>query len=267
MLINALYLDEGALENYVAALEGGLRDSGSSVAKGGKGVSGSLGFGPARVDGHADSEVENTPTMKDHPVARLRRLIAAGQQNSEELAWIEVCQPEVDFSHAGIGSFIHWECDVYVPEFIAALANQGEIGGAIRLVKEVAPSAQALGLNMDGLPPLDQMEAMLNLVEGMKISPVVVGDGSETDWKVVGSLRPPSIQRDATFDGTAIIIGKVKKRIPKGSWYPLVSLPGMNLLGREERRRKERRGPQDDDEEPQFIPGPALVVDYLAIYT
>lgn len=47
----------------------------------------------------------------------------------------------------------------------------------------------------------------------------------------------------------------------------MLSLPGMNLLPREERRRQERHGPKDTAEESLFVKGPLLVVDYLAIYS
>ena len=40
----------------------------------------------------------------------------------------------------------------------------------------------------------------------------------------------------------------------------------MSFVNRDERRRMEREVPRNDSEEDKFIPGPLLVLDYLAIY-
>ncbi len=266
MLINALYLDEIALESYIAALEGGLRDSGSSSRSDGRGFGGSFSLSLVKADAHTDSGSQDTVVIKDHSAARLQRLISAGRERSDELAWVEVSQPDLDFSDIGIGSFVHWECEVYIPEFVSALTPGGDLNKAVQLFKGLAPSAQALGLDAPGMPSVEQLDAIARFAENTNIAPVVVGDNSETEWKVVGSLLQHAIRPEVSFDGSAIIIGKVKKRIPKDGWYPIVSLPGMNLVSREERRRRERKGPESENHKKQFIQGPALVVDYLAIY-
>lgn len=267
MLINALYLDESALENYVAALEGGLRDSGSSVSKGSRGFGGSLGMSAVKVDAQVGTESQDTLTLKDHAASRLQRLITAGNTQPEDVCWLEVLNPDSDFLDVGVGTFVHWECDVYIPDSIAALANRDGLANALRLFKGLAPTAKALGLNMSEGPSLEQVDAMVNFVDNVDVVPVVVGDDVDTEWKVVGALSRQWIRPGATFDDRVRIIGKIKKRITPNHWHPLLSLPGMNLVAREERRRMEREGPKDAAQESQFVHGPALVVDYLAIYT
>jgi hypothetical protein len=267
MLINAQYMDGDALTNYIAALEGGLRESGSSRSKGSHGFGGSLGVSGAKLEANADSETENTLNMRDHQASRLQRLVAAGRADPETVGWIEVTQPALDFAEAATGAFVEWECDVYIPEVIAAMSSREGLSNTIHSMKALMPSTEALGLSMEGVPDVREMDAMASFLEQLDVAPVVVGDDSDTDWKVVGSLAKQWISPTASFDGRARVVGKVKKRVSEGRWYPMLSLPGMNLAGREERRRQEREGPRDSSEEKQFVRGPLLVVDFLAIYS
>lgn len=268
MLINALYLDSGALASYIASAEGGLRRSGSSRSKGGQGFGGSAGFSGAKVEARKDSENEATLNVDDHDAARLQRLIAAGRADPEEHGWREVLEPETEFPAAGTGALIDWECEVYVPEGIAPVANQSGLRDALRTMEAMMPQARAMGLDTEGLPDSDEMSAVAGFLENVDVALVVVGeDTSGGDWKVVGSLNNQWMAKGAAFDGDARIVAKVKRRIPAGSFYPLLSLPGMNVNSREERRRQERQGPTSDDERSLFLEGPLLVVDYLAIYT
>lgn len=59
----------------------------------------------------------------------------------------------------------------------------------------------------------------------------------------------------------------MKKIIEMDKWYPFFPLPGMSFVNRNERRRMEREGPSNDSDKNQFIHGPLLVLDYLAIYS
>lgn len=267
MLIRAHYLDDDALTNYIAALEGGLRESGSSRSKGSRAFGGSLGVSAAKVEAKADSETENTLNMRDHQASRLQRLIAAGHAEPDAVGWIEVTQPDVEFAEAGTGAFVEWECDVYIPEAIAAMSSHAGLSSTLKTMKTLMPSAEALGLSMEGVPDEREMDAMASFLDQLDVAPVIVGDDSETDWKVVGSLAEQWILPAASFDGRSRVVGKVKKRVGEGRWYPMLSLPGMNLVGRDERRRLERDGPRDSTEEQQFVRGPLLVVDFLAIYS
>jgi len=221
----------------------------------------------AKLEAKVDSETENTLNVRDHQASRLRRLIAAGQSQPEEVGWIEVTQPDLEFAEAGTGAFVEWECDVYIPEAIAAMSSHEGLSSTLKTMKTMMPSAEALGLSMKGVPDVREMDAMAVFLDQLDVAPVVVGDDSDTDWKVVGSLAKQWISPTASFDGRARIVGKVRKRVSEGRWYPMLSLPGMNLAGREERRRLEREGPRNSTEEQQFVRGPLLVVDFLAIYS
>ncbi|OKX86681.1 DUF6414 family protein [Corynebacterium glutamicum] len=266
MLISPSYLNSSALAGYIATLEGGLRESGSFRSTGSKGISGGISFSAAKVAGENNSETEDSLSVKDHDHSRLQRLIEAAHKNSEELGWIEIMQPDTDFSDLQTGLFIEWECDVYIPDMIAALSQNEGMGATLRKFAGLRPAADALDLNISGLPSSSEMSAMADLLENFDFKPVVVGDDSDTEWKIAGTLQPEWIRPDSSFEDRVRVIGKVKKIVPEGRWYPLFSLPGMNVMKREERRRLERQGPKDDGEKENFLEGPLVVVDYLAIF-
>jgi hypothetical protein len=70
---------------------------------------------------------------------------------------------------------------------------------------------------------------------------------------------------DAENEGFARVVGKVSAQWDKGNWKPLLVLPGMNLLSREQRRAMQRRGP-DEGQESSWLEGSAIMLDVLAIY-
>jgi hypothetical protein len=266
MLFNAHYLNEDALANYIAALEGGLRESGTARSTGSQGFGGSIGFGPTSVHGDTGTETESTLSLRDHNASRLQRLISAGHKDAERVGWIEVTQPDLEFAQAGTGAFIEWECDIYIPDAIATMTNGG-FSNAVNTMKSMMPAAAALGIPMKETPDIKKMDAVVTFLDQVDIATVIIGDDSDTDWQIVGSLDKQWISTSASFDGRARIIGKVKKRVLADRWYPLMALPGMNLGGRDERRRMEREGPKDQGQESQFVRGPLLVLDFLAIFT
>lgn len=244
-----------------------MRESGTSRSGGSHGFGGSIGFAGSSINGNRGTETESTLSLRDHHASRLQRLIDAGHRDAERVGWIETTQPELEFPEAGTGAFIEWECDIYIPDAIAIVSNHKGFSSTVNTMKSMMPAAEALGLSLKGAPETKQMDAMVAFLDQMDIAPVIVGDDSDTEWKVVGSLDKRWISDSASFDGRSRIIGKVKKRVPADRWYPMVSLPGMNLVGRDERRRMEREGPKDANQESQFVRGPLLVLDYLAVFT
>lgn len=264
--MNIRYLDAEALEGYIAALEGGLRESGSTRSSGSKGFGGGLSAGPAKLDAQKASEVEEALSIKDHHASRLQRLIDAGASHPDSVGWIDVNQPDVDFKDAGTGAFIAWECDIYIPETIAAMSRNEGLASLLGTMRALLPNARALGLDVDGIPDLANMDAVAEFLQDLDVAPVVIGEDSDTNWKTVGSLRENGIRPGADFEDRVRIVGKVKRRVPANRWYPLLSLPGMNLMSREDRRQQERQGPRDASEEKLHVKGPLLVLDYLAIY-
>lgn len=214
MFIKPQYLNHDDLLNYIAITEEGVRQSGSSKSTNTKKLGGSLGAGPLKADASRAGEVENTVSTEDHDYSRLARLIEAGHANPEDFGWLEALDPDNDFSSVGIGAFIEWERDVYIPEFIKILSNSGDLSSTLNTIQAVASSAEALGLDANEIPKSGEVKAMstfLNSLDSFKVTPVVVGEDSSTDWKVVGPLDKQWIHQRASLDDRVRTIGKVKK--------------------------------------------------------
>lgn len=267
MLIKAIYLDAEALAHYSAGLEGGLRSGASTINQGGGGLGGRLNFGPVAVDGKRENSSSTTIQVEDHDTARLARLLDAAKKEAEHLLWREVIQPDVDLADLPTGAMIQWDCDIYIPDIIKQMQPKGGVGDAIELLEGLLPMATSLGLNTDGLPATEQMSAVSQFVKGASIPPVVVGEShdGESRWKIAGTLKPDCLTSLDDLDGPAICVGKVIRIVRSDKWHPLLTFPGMNLMGREERRKLERKSPEPGHED-NYLQGPAVLLDVLAIY-
>lgn len=263
MLRRFIYLDKTALDQYVTALEGGRTiESTTRLMRTGTGAG---GFDAKLVSasGEKSREEEESSTRADTDEARFDRLLRAAQAEPEALGWVDVVQPDTDLDGIGLGTMLAWECDLYIPEIVQALARSGEAVGAIGMMQNLLPMARRLGLDTEGLPNDDEMGAVSRLISGMNASLLVVGEDDETDWRVAGQLDEASLHGDV--EGRARIVGKVSKTVPAGRWKSYLTFPGMNLLPREQRRKMEREQPAAGKEN-EYLGGPALMLDILAIY-
>jgi hypothetical protein len=263
MLRRFAYLDRAALGEYVAALEGGLvKESTKRSMRSGSG-GGGIDTKVAHASGERSREDEDTRVVSDTDEARFARLLAAADAEPEAIGWIEVAQPDVDLVGVGIGAMISWECDLYVPEIVQTMAKSGEMLKAIGMMRDIMPMASSLGLDTADMPDADEMQAVSGFLSGMNASLIVVGEGDDTEWRVAGPLNDQDIR--AEIEGPARIVGKVSKVIAKGRWRPYMTFPGMNLGSREDRRRMERQPPAPGKED-EYLSGPALMLDILAVY-
>ena len=266
MLIQPLYLDTSTLPGLLALVEGGVRKAIVMTDSDGSTFGGGIGWGGLGVNAKKEATTSSETTFADHDVARLGRLLQHSERAAEQLGWLHVAQPETDLAGVGFGAFVEWECDVYVPDMVKLFHKSGGMLDALNTLDQLMPMAKTFGFDMDGIPPADQRQAFRNLAENFDAPMAIVGedqDGSE--WKVVGVLREEFIVNGAEFEGPMRVIGKVRKVVREGAWTPLMTLPGMNLLSRDERRKQERTKPTEQDQD-NYLAGPALVLDILAVY-
>jgi hypothetical protein len=91
----------------------------------------------------------------------------------------------------------------------------------------------------------------------------VVGDDEGTTWKVGGALSADHLLTP-DIDSRAVIVGKVIQRLDEGHWRQILNLAKQSLVNRQTRREQERQPPPEGNED-NFLSGPALVLDVLAI--
>lgn len=263
MLRRFTYLDSEALSQYVTSLEDGLvTESTRRSMREGTGTGG-VDAKFVHASGEKTRQDVESLSFVDTDEARFNRLLIAAEAEPEALAWVDVLDPKSDFDGIGIGGMMSWECDLFVPDIVQLLSKSGGAIDAIRMMQNLSPMARRLGLDMEGLPDDKEMSAAAGFLSGMDASLLVVGEDDDTDWRVAGHLKEESVRGE--LEGRARMVAKVAKVLPAGRWKPYVTFPGMNLVPRDERRRLERRPPEPGKEE-EYLRGPALLVDVLAIY-
>lgn len=263
MLRRFLYLDTEALAAYVSGLEGGALTAATDRELRGGSLSGGVDAKVLRGSGERSKESELSRTLADTDESRFARLLAAAGKDAEALGWVDVLEPDSDFADMRVGMMLSWECEVFVPDIVRTLSSSGEALEAMNMMRDLLPMAASLGLDTEGLPATDELEAASRMVGSLKTALLVVGEDDTTDWRVSGQLLEPYIRADA--EGRAVLVGKVSRRLSAGSSKPFVTFPGMGLVSREERRRMERTPPEPGKEN-EYLVGPALLVDVLAIY-
>ncbi|MFD6140998.1 hypothetical protein [Promicromonospora sp. NPDC060271] len=263
MLRRFIYLNSTAVRQYTSMIDNGLADTSVSVRKTGRTTAGGADLKVLRGDHSRNAEDENSTTRIDTDEARFDRLVQAAATTPDELGWVEVVDPDTDLEDIGIGAIISWECEIFVPQVAQMLSPSSGLGDALAMIKAFAPAARAMGHEVADLPNEDEVDALQRFTQASAGKLVLVGDDDSTDWKVTGALEGDFIGGEV--EGRAIVVGKVKKVLRVGSWQAILAMPGLNLLSREERRAQERRAPEADEEE-NYVAGPALVLDILAVY-
>jgi hypothetical protein len=264
MLRRFLYLDTETLGEYLSGLEDGVRESIERRKLSGKNAEGGLDAKVFTAKAGGSRETEESATFSDTPNSKFERLLELCKAEPEVAAWVDVANPDVDFSDIGIGAVFDIECEVYIPEMIKMLAASGGMADALTQVEDMLPFVSTFDPDAaQGLPGRHEREAMRGLLGAFGSKVVAVGEFDESDWQIAGQLDDRYLRSE--IEGRARVFGKVSNRWGPGKWKPLLALPGSNLLSREQRRALERRRPEPNEED-QYLEGPALMLDILAIY-
>lgn len=263
MLRQFSYLNTALLSQFISALEGGQigsrsqRDTTSRDRSAGgslRVVSGEVGSG---------SERETQADYVDTPAAQFDRLLRFAADDPDALNWIDVSQPDLELATAIRGAMISWDCEVYTPEVVQTFGASSETADLLRTFGQMIPAARSLGLNTEGVPDQATIDSMGSFLDTVHIDQVVIGDRDDTTWKIIAKVLPEhTLER---VDGPLQLVGKVRRVIPAGTWYPLMSLPGTNLGSREQRRAQARQAPAEDQKK-NYVEGPAIEGDLLAAF-
>jgi hypothetical protein len=258
-----LYLNEPVLDGYLSALEDGLRASVQAKTATTSSISGKVGVGGVGAGGDRESQKEETTSRTDTASARFERLQKLAKNDVEASGWIDVIHPDTDLKGIGIGALIELECEIYIPEILKALAPNNGLAQAIEMMQALSPFAASLGGDMSSLPDAGQLDAVKGFANTLGGAAVLVGEPDDTEWRVAGKLVDAHLRGE--IEGHARVVGKVSAVLADGAWKPLLALPGMNLLSRDKRREMERKGP-DEGQEDNWLQGPAIMLDVLAVY-
>lgn len=68
------------------------------------------------------------------------------------------------------------------------------------------------------------------------------------------------------LEGEATVVGRVLKKWSEGQRHSLLTLPGLNLMNREQRRQLERDHSDGEGSAEMFLEGPAATLSVVAIF-
>jgi hypothetical protein len=151
---------------------------------------------------------------------------------------------------------------VEVPPALKAIAG-GKITQTLETIDTLASVSTFLGIDTAKLPGKSEVGAIRKMYTGVEIPKLAVCYFDDSEWKLIATIKPEFERADV--EGFGRVVGKVVSALPTGSTKPLLTMKGMSFLNRQQRRELERTTITDKNRD-QFIEGPALVIDLLAIY-
>lgn len=256
-----LYLDEGLLDQFVAQVEGGLfDDERQKLSSAGKaGGSGGVNFAGVQLgaSGERTSQDEVERTVRQTPESRFGRLYSA-LVDSPVLSRFDGEDGPV-WNEVQERTLVAADGEVEIPQIARAIGMADEIEPLLNLFKS---------FGVEGAEDFDETKikalASLDKVSGGKRLCVVTTHPD--DPKFVGRMEARYIRRPLDdFEGEVTIVGRVLKKIPEGRTYPMLALPGLDLMPREQRRQLDRVK-ADDPENPAMLSGPAVTLSVLAVF-
>ena len=252
------------LNQFISAIEGGLGGASTRRESHGGSRGGEVDVKFAKGSGAQSHEEETSRDFTESPAARFERLFAAVATDPDGFDWIDVSQPNLELSTVKRGTLLSWECDFYTPEVVQILGKNSEMRSMMRMMQGLMPAALGAGLDTSGVPGASELGAMAGVLDSITIDHIIEGDHEDTPWKVFASLDSTHLLGDV--DGPMGFMGKVNRIVSEGSYHPLISIPGMDFGSREQRRERARQAPPVGQEQ-NFISGPALELDLLAVFS
>lgn len=254
MLREFLYLDESLVDQFVTQIDSGLIESEDVTTSNSKSKGGKLGLGSVTGNIDADSTSQSSFQRAMTPESKFNHLF------SHLDATIVDLEHPLGFSEVVPRSFIEVDCEISIPMLGKVIAQPDEIADIGEMLR-MFPGHD----NSVNQETIDQIRMISNL-SGKSI--VCMGEVDEGLQTYLFKLDPKFLKLDLNdIECEAFVLGKVEKKFPVGQRYPLLNVPGMNLLNRKARRRmeKEQSYEQPLNEESE-IEGPAAVLRVLAIY-
>lgn len=256
-----LYLDERLLDQYLAQVEDGLYEEEREREIGGRGrsMSARLGAGPLQGDAAAQRSTSNEVerTRRQTPESRFNRLYSSLENN---LLRLDESTSDV-YGHLNVRSMLQAACYVDVPSIGRMLAQLPELRSLMSMAEAFASDPPS---SIDPAA-MDVISMIAEKTNGSVIATGELGAGQATlAFKLESRYLRVEVDE---LEGEAVVLGTVIKKWPEGTSHPIISLPGLNILSREERRKLQRSGsrPQSSSESIE-IAGPCASLSIVAIF-
>ncbi|WP_392423662.1 hypothetical protein [Barrientosiimonas humi] len=252
-----IYLDERLVDQYLAQVEDGLYDDererqGNTTSRG---LEAAMRAGPAHAGAKRskDSVTDIDRVRRQTPESRFNRLV-----EHLNLTRVDDSTSQV-YGLLNARAMVEVECYVDVPTIARVLAQGPELAG-------LADIATSIGETVDD-DTAEMIQGITAIASRSEGSVIATGESREGEPRFVFKLARPGIRVALDdLEGEAVVIGTVLKKWPEGESHPLVNVPGLSLLSRDERRRMAREKGNEPQDPSMTLPGPGVTLNVLAIF-
>lgn len=266
-LRNFLYLDSDLLHTYLAQIEGGLYSESQDRAEGSRSakVEGTLGSGPLNVGGSVGkgSTQASERTIVQTDASEFNRLYEAMSREAP-IPYLEAIDRSF-WDDLPRNELVELQANIQV----AGLVKTMEL---MRLVQDIAPSLERMGVTMEGLDTrqLAAVSEVLSAGGDNKLFVVAELAGSP-GFKFACELKRPYVPKALEeLEGEATVIGTIKRKLNAGETYTIPGLiPGMQMLTAKQQKAAARdlaKGPAEAQVGPTMIKDPGALLTTLAIH-
>jgi len=258
-----LYLNSDLVDQFLAQLDDGLYDEVAerNRSTGDRKFEAGVGAGGAKIGGGKGSshETETARTRRQTPESRFNRLMEIMETNPD-YGLLSADDASVDLYDAAIpGVLLRAEGYVDVPQFSRMLARVDDLLPLLEIGRM---------LGMEGTEGItnDQIK-MASVLSDSSNAVVAAAELAEDQPRLVFKLLNRFVRADfEAMEGEATVFGKVQRRWPRGETYPLLAVPGLDVLSRADRRKMPKSGQDAPDSNSTTIEGPGITLSVVAIF-
>jgi len=263
ILRNFLFLDTGAVDNYLAAAEGSLLEGPfeqTDVEKRVKG--GKVGLSKVvTVEGNAGAE-GSTETKQKRSLnysAKFQRLYDI-LENQDSIQQLDAFDPAI-WNQFRRGEVLEVEATIRIPQMFA-------LSEAVEVAAPLAELLTLFGQNPLADPQTQQQFEMARgtaqLFETEPV-PLLFEAASTPKFRFVASLPRQHLRSKPTdLQGEAVVFGKVQRIVPPKQTYQVPLLrAGLNefVSGQNRAQRRKNRNSPTAQNQIETVKGPAIILD------
>jgi hypothetical protein len=259
-----LYLNSTLCEQFLAQIEDGLYDGQDERVTKARDLKGEINAEfPLIVSGGGSAggshEEEVSRTRRQTPESRFNRLEAAVRKSKGD-----DFKPVSEMSSRLYGKLrakqlVSADCYLDMPPVGRALSQIDEFKGLLDLMKTFSPES----LSKDDETAINGMSELSKSMGGMLIC---TGDLGDHNPKLVFKLDQEHMRvKIPDLEGEVTIFGKVQRKWPEGDSFPLISVPGLDMINRQNRRSIIANSKKNECDE-MVVAGPGVTLSVVAIY-
>jgi len=264
ILRNFLYLDNSALDDYLATLQGAILDGPieqTEIGKSGKG--GKLGYKLVEGNISSESSLEKKRKLAVTDAAKFQQLYEILEE-LEMIKYLDLFDGQT-WSEIRRGDLLEIQTITRLPELFGILQTVDEISPLIGFMKTIGQDPLA---DNDTKEKFEKLSGLSQVMDNQAI-PILCQAVSTPGYEFCSTLSRQNLRvHEKEIAGEVTIFGKVQRIIRKGEQFEAFSLfPTLSKalpMNRAQKRKIQKDATKGKISE--IIRGPAIALSTVAIY-